>query len=84
MISVGMECPSSYLLETKCNKNAAWTENKNCRLSCYNEGYGYEGDVCCESNAKGHPGDAKSVQKSRFKLEDEEEDARNFKRSFWY
>jgi len=34
-------------LKKKCNKNASWIKKGYCQLSCYNEGLGYEGDVCC-------------------------------------
>jgi len=34
-------------LKNKCNKNASWIKKGYCQLSCYNEGLGYEGDVCC-------------------------------------
>jgi len=34
-------------LKKKCNKSAAWIKKGYCQLSCYNEGLGYEGDVCC-------------------------------------
>merc|ERR1712003_90251 len=34
-------------LKKKCNKNASWIKKGYCQLSCYNEGLGYDGDVCC-------------------------------------
>merc|ERR1711971_639377 len=34
-------------LKNKCNKNASWIKKGYCQLSCYNEGLGYDGDVCC-------------------------------------
>jgi hypothetical protein len=34
-------------LKEKCNKNASWIKKGYCQLSCYNEGLGYDGDVCC-------------------------------------
>jgi len=34
-------------LKKKCNKNASWIKKGYCQLSCYNEGLGYVGDVCC-------------------------------------
>jgi len=30
-----------------CNSNASWNQNKFCQKSCYKNGQGYEGDVCC-------------------------------------
>jgi len=50
MKSTGKDCTTSSLIDTKCNKSDAWTINKYCRLSCYNAGYGYDGDVCCDSS----------------------------------
>jgi len=36
--------------EVNCN-DSLWKKKGLCRLSCYNAGFGYEGDVCCnESN----------------------------------
>jgi len=34
-------------LKKKCNTNASWIKKGYCQLSCYNEGLGYDGDVCC-------------------------------------
>jgi len=34
-------------LKKKCNKSAAWIKKGYCQLSCYNEGLGYKGDICC-------------------------------------
>jgi len=50
MKSTGKDCTTSSLIDTKCNKSDAWIINKYCRLSCYNAGNGYAGDVCCDSN----------------------------------
>mmetsp|Transcript_4017 Transcript_4017/g.4453 ORF Transcript_4017/g.4453 Transcript_4017/m.4453 type:complete len:245 (+) Transcript_4017:158-892(+) len=47
MASNGKDCTTSSLINTKCNKNDNWTAKKFCRLSCFNAGNGYEGDVCC-------------------------------------
>merc|ERR1711937_99623 len=41
------ECTSSVVLDQKCNKSDRWLKKKYCQLSCYNRGYGYTGDVCC-------------------------------------
>mmetsp|Transcript_32272 Transcript_32272/g.47706 ORF Transcript_32272/g.47706 Transcript_32272/m.47706 type:complete len:635 (+) Transcript_32272:70-1974(+) len=49
MASNGKDCTTSDLIGTKCNKNAQWTTNKFCRLSCFNGGNGYPGDVCCSN-----------------------------------
>jgi hypothetical protein len=42
----GKTCTDIKLKE-KCNKNASWIKKGYCQLSCYNEGLGYDGDVCC-------------------------------------
>jgi len=42
----GKSC-TDMKLEKHCNKNAAWISKGICKLSCYNEGFGYEGNVCC-------------------------------------
>merc|ERR1712157_49435 len=42
----GRSC-TDIILKKKCNKNASWIKKGYCQLSCYNEGLGYEGDVCC-------------------------------------
>jgi cellulose 1,4-beta-cellobiosidase len=34
-------------LKKKCSKNASWINKGFCQLSCYNEGLGYDGDICC-------------------------------------
>jgi len=44
------DCPTFNKLHKKCNKANNWTKNGYCRLSCYNAGYGYPGDVCCSEN----------------------------------
>jgi len=49
MANNGKDCTTSDLINTKCNKDATWTLNKYCQLSCYLAGNGYEGDVCCTS-----------------------------------
>jgi len=36
-------------LKKKCNR-AAWIDKKRCRLSCYNAGFGYNGEVCCNGS----------------------------------
>jgi len=45
------DCISSTLIDTKCNKSTLWVNNKYCRLSCYNAGNGYDGDVCCNGTS---------------------------------
>jgi len=45
----GFDCATdSVRMNNKCNKDAKWTQNGFCRLSCYNAGNGYPGDVCCD------------------------------------
>mmetsp|Transcript_12657 Transcript_12657/g.18952 ORF Transcript_12657/g.18952 Transcript_12657/m.18952 type:complete len:97 (+) Transcript_12657:1-291(+) len=43
----GKYCTNSYFTENFCNKKQYWKNNKFCRRSCYDAGYGYAGDVCC-------------------------------------
>merc|ERR1711982_176487 len=42
-------------LNTKCNKSTTWIEKGYCQLSCYNEGLGYDGDVCCTFDPTSNP-----------------------------
>jgi len=56
MITTGKTCSGdtawNWAFRNKCNTpstSSYWTKNKFCRLSCYNNGVGYEGDVCCQS-----------------------------------
>jgi len=45
----GFDCATDTVrIDKKCNKDAKWTEKGYCRLSCYNAGNGYPGDVCCD------------------------------------
>jgi cullin-associated NEDD8-dissociated protein 1 len=44
-ISKGKSCTSGDTLLCK-SRNANWGDNKYCRQSCYDQGYGYEGDDC--------------------------------------
>merc|ERR1711897_91037 len=46
MKNKGKSC-TDINLKKKCNKNASWIKKGYCQLSCYNEGLGYVGDVCC-------------------------------------
>jgi len=51
MINKGQDCASSTgILTRKCNNSGQWINNKYCQLSCYNNGNGYDGDVCCNGN----------------------------------
>merc|ERR1711862_1044835 len=43
------DCTTSSLIDTKCNKNPGWRQKKYCRLSCYEAGNGYSGDICCDT-----------------------------------
>jgi len=52
MTSTGRDCTRTNLVNTKCNKSNFWITNKWCRLSCYNAGNGYPGDVCCSSSSR--------------------------------
>ncbi|KAL7549284.1 hypothetical protein ACHAWF_012559 [Thalassiosira exigua] len=50
-VANGFDCATDQTrMNNKCNKDAKWTDKKNCRLSCYNAGSGYPGDVCCDGN----------------------------------
>merc|ERR1712183_344614 len=40
-------CEDYGKLQAKCNKHQKWIKRKYCQLSCYLDGNGYEGDVCC-------------------------------------
>merc|ERR1711933_233426 len=42
-------------LNTKCNKSTTWIKKGYCQLSCYNEGLGYDGDVCCTDDSTSTP-----------------------------
>ena len=50
MVDNGEDCASSNLIKTKCNKDSSWESNKYCQQSCYHFGYGYSGDVCCNTH----------------------------------
>jgi len=48
-IQNGFDCATDTVrMNNKCNKDAKWTQKGWCRLSCYNAGNGYPGDVCCD------------------------------------
>jgi len=47
MRNVGVDCTTSNLIDSKCNKAAKWTSKKYCQHSCYAAGNGYPGDNCC-------------------------------------
>merc|ERR1711971_1127716 len=48
-IQNGYDCSTDTVrMNNKCNKDAKWTQKGWCRLSCYNAGNGYPGDVCCD------------------------------------
>ena len=50
MIKTGKACATwPNGLTKNCNGNQAWASEKTCRLSCYKEGRGYDGDTCCGS-----------------------------------
>merc|ERR1719232_2247890 len=45
----GLDCATDTVrMNEKCNKDSRWTSKGYCRLSCYNAGNGYPGDVCCD------------------------------------
>eukprot|EP00547_Thalassionema_nitzschioides_P004427 CAMPEP_0194201202 /NCGR_PEP_ID=MMETSP0156-20130528/1530_1 /TAXON_ID=33649 /ORGANISM="Thalassionema nitzschioides, Strain L26-B" /LENGTH=1078 /DNA_ID=CAMNT_0038926333 /DNA_START=277 /DNA_END=3510 /DNA_ORIENTATION=+ len=41
---------SAYVIQTKCNKNGSWRSNKYCQLTCFQAGFGYDGDNCCRTS----------------------------------
>merc|ERR1719410_2499271 len=43
----GINCTTANNLYRKCNKDFGWTRRKNCQYSCFNAGYGYENNNCC-------------------------------------
>lgn len=46
----GRDCSGSsseWLLQRRCNRSRFWVKNNYCQESCYAEGRGYEGDICC-------------------------------------
>jgi len=47
MISNGVDCITTGLIDSKCNKNQNWKRQKFCQHSCFIEGNGYAGDNCC-------------------------------------
>ena len=49
MVNNEKDCITSYLIHTKCNKDPTWTENQYCRQSCYDSGFEYSGDFCCDT-----------------------------------
>jgi len=49
MIKKGKQC-ATVNLNAKCTNNSNWIDNKWCRLSCYEVGLAYEGEVCCNGN----------------------------------
>merc|ERR1712183_1123979 len=49
-------------LKKKCNTNASWIKKGYCQLSCYNEGLGYDGDVCCTDDSTSTPTKAQASQ----------------------
>merc|ERR1712183_617004 len=52
MVNNGKDCASfPDVMKKNCNKNSKWIEEKFCRLTCYNSGNGYKGDVCCNNEA---------------------------------
>jgi len=48
-IQNGFDCATDTVrMNNRCNKDSRWTNKGYCRLSCYNAGNGYPGDVCCD------------------------------------
>eukprot|EP00966_Prymnesium_polylepis_P086568 2003486-Prymnesium_polylepis.1 len=52
----GKQCTTwSWAYTNRCNSFAAWREAKYCQLSCFVNGNGYPGDVCCTTTPTGAP-----------------------------
>jgi len=47
MRNKGESCADFTKLHKKCRKSKSWVKRNICQLSCYNAGYGYDGDECC-------------------------------------
>lgn len=45
----GKTCEELTSLHKKCINKSGWVKKKHCQLTCYEGGYGYEGDVCCSA-----------------------------------
>jgi len=60
MKTVGSDCETSHLIGTKCYRNAAWSQNRYCRQSCYVAGNGYPGDRCCVRDITSSPSQSPS------------------------
>jgi len=64
MMNKGQDCATSNgILDKKCNNNSKWRNNKWCQLSCYNNGNGYDGDVCCNNTPPTTPPPTQSPTK---------------------
>merc|ERR1712060_358703 len=61
MKNKGKSC-TDINLKKKCNTNASWIKKGYCQLSCYNEGLGYDGDVCCTGDSTSTPTKAQASQ----------------------
>merc|ERR1712048_57191 len=48
MAAQGRQCETFNNIATFCNRNVYWRRNKFCQKSCWEHGYGYEGDDCSE------------------------------------
>ena len=48
MINNDKDCSTSnWLINNKCSSNSHWTSQAYCRLSCFQAGRGYDGELCC-------------------------------------
>jgi len=46
MTNHGESCATSKRLKKKCNKKRSWRKRQICRQSCFDAGFGYDGDDC--------------------------------------
>jgi len=51
MTESGVDCSSLGALGAMCKEDGNWLANRFCRRSCFEAGFGYDGDVCCTEGA---------------------------------
>jgi hypothetical protein len=54
MIDNDKWCDSwEYAYQQHCNAKVYWQSNKFCQYSCFVQGVGYDGDLCCPEDTNG-------------------------------